>query len=120
MIPAHTESLGVKVFHCLDSGLTDVDVIMMLRLQTERMSSAFIPSLHEYFQRFGLTRARLARAKPNAIVMHPGPINRGVEIASDVADGSQSVILQQVTHGIAVRMAVMSLAMRTTETAEIN
>ncbi|MBS1211683.1 MAG: aspartate carbamoyltransferase catalytic subunit [Proteobacteria bacterium] len=113
LIPACAESLGVKVFHDLDKGLAGVDVIIMLRLQKERMSGAFLPSEHEYFARFGLTQERLARANPNALVMHPGPINRGVEIDSLVADGPNSVILQQVSHGIAVRMAVMSMAMRT-------
>ncbi len=83
----------------------------MLRLQRERMSGAFLPSEHEYFQQFGLTEARLRRARPDVIVMHPGPINRGVEIDSRVADGGRSVILRQVTYGIAVRMAVMSLAL---------
>ena len=112
LLPAGIESLGVKAFYDLDSGLDGVDVIIMLRLQRERMSGAFIPSEHEYYTCFGLTEARLARAKPDAIVMHPGPINRGVEIDSKVADGHRSVILQQVTHGIAIRMAVMSMAMR--------
>lgn len=112
LIPACVESLGVKVFHSLEEGLEDVDVVMMLRLQKERMSGAFIPSVHEYFARFGLTEERLARAKPDAIVMHPGPINRGIEIDSQVADGPRSVILQQVSHGIAIRMAIMSMAMR--------
>jgi aspartate carbamoyltransferase catalytic subunit len=111
LIPSEAESLGVKVFHDLDEGLEDVDVVIMLRLQKERMSGAFIPSVHEYFARFGLTEARLTRAKPDAIVMHPGPINRGVEMDSQVADGNRSVILQQVTHGIAIRMAIMSMAM---------
>ncbi len=112
LIPAEAESLGIKVFHDLDAGLADVDVVIMLRLQRERMSGAFLPSEHEYFARFGLTPERLAHAKPDAIVMHPGPINRGVEIDSRVADGPNSVILQQVTFGIAVRMAILSMAMR--------
>jgi aspartate carbamoyltransferase catalytic subunit len=112
LIPADIDSLGATVFHDLDRGLQGVDVVIMLRLQRERMSGAFIPSEHEYYASFGLTDARLARAKPDAIVMHPGPINRGVEIDSKVADGGRSVILQQVTHGIAIRMAVMSMAMR--------
>ena len=90
----------------------------MLRLQKERMSGAFIPSLHEYFSRFGLTDSRLVHARPDVIIMHPGPINRGVEIDSAVADGSRSVILQQVSHGIAVRMAVMSMAMQPAITPE--
>jgi aspartate carbamoyltransferase catalytic subunit len=111
LLPAAVEALGVTVCHDLDEGLEGVDVVIMLRLQRERMSGAFIPSEHEYFARFGLTEARLARAKPDAIVMHPGPINRGVEMDSQVADGPRSVILRQVTHGIAVRMAIMSMAM---------
>jgi aspartate carbamoyltransferase catalytic subunit len=90
-------------------GLKDVDVVMMLRLQNERMQGAFIPSSQEYFKFYGLTAEKLALAKPDAIVLHPGPMNRGVEIDSDVADGSQSVILRQVRFGIAVRMAVMSI-----------
>jgi aspartate carbamoyltransferase catalytic subunit len=112
LLPADIESLGVKPFYDLNCGLEGVDVIIMLRLQRERMNGAFIPSEHEYYARFGLTESRLAQAKPDAMVMHPGPINRGVEIESRVADGSRSVILQQVTHGIAIRMAVMSMAMR--------
>lgn len=111
LLPAGIEDLGVSVFHDLDAGIEGADVVMMLRLQNERMQSALLPSGHEYFHTYGLTPARLKRAADDAIVMHPGPINRGVEIDSAVADGSQSVILQQVTHGIAVRMAVMSLAM---------
>lgn len=111
LIPAGVEQLGVKVFHDLTSGLKDVDVVMMLRLQRERMSGAYIPSEHEYFRRYGLTEKRLAVAKADAIVMHPGPINRGVEIDSQVADGSRSVILQQVSHGIAIRMAVMAMTL---------
>ena len=111
LLPAETRSLGVHVYHNMDEGLQDVDVIIMLRLQKERMDTALLPSEHEYFQLYGLTMDRLKRAKPDALVMHPGPINRGVEITSEVADGPQSVILQQVSNGIAVRMAVMSLAM---------
>ena len=95
----------------MQAGLRDVDVVIMLRLQRERMESALLPSEHEYFQVYGLTEEKLALAKPDAIVMHPGPINRGVEIESSVADGPQSVILEQVTNGIAVRMAVMSMAL---------
>jgi len=109
LLPAEARSLGVHLYHDLESGLEEVDVIIMLRLQRERMEGALLPSAHEYFQLYGLTEARLKRAKPDAIVMHPGPINRGVEIASEVADGPRSVILQQVSYGIAVRMAVMSL-----------
>ena len=109
LLPAEARSLGVHLYHDLESGLEEVDVIIMLRLQRERMEGALLPSAHEYFQLYGLTEARLKRARPDAIVMHPGPINRGVEIASEVADGPRSVILQQVGYGIAVRMAVMSL-----------
>jgi len=112
LLPDNAESLGVKVFYDLGQGLADVDVVIMLRLQKERMSGAFLPSEHEYFSYFGLTEERLKRARPDAIVMHPGPINRGVEIDSRVADGPQSVILRQVNNGIAVRMAVMSMLMR--------
>ncbi|HWP01159.1 MAG TPA: aspartate carbamoyltransferase catalytic subunit [Methylococcus sp.] len=112
LLPAHVDALGAFPYHDLEAGLRDVDVVIMLRLQRERMSGSFIPSEHEYFERFGLTAKRLEQAKPDVLVMHPGPINRGVEIDSEVADGPRSVILQQVTHGIAVRMAVMSMAMR--------
>jgi aspartate carbamoyltransferase catalytic subunit len=101
--------MGVRVFNNMDEGLKDVDVIIMLRLQNERMSGALLPSAQEYFKSYGLTPERLALAKPDAIVMHPGPMNRGVEIDSAVADGKQAVILPQVTFGIAVRMAVMSI-----------
>lgn len=113
LIPAEVESLGVSVFHDLAAGIKGADVVIMLRLQQERMQSALLPSGHEYFREYGLTAARLKLAAKDAIVMHPGPINRGVEIASDIADGAQSVILQQVTFGIAVRMAVMSMVMGT-------
>lgn len=109
LLPSGVEKLGVQVFHNMDEGLKDVDVIMMLRLQNERMSGALLPSTQEFFQTFGLTPERLALARPDAIVMHPGPMNRGVEIDSAVADGKQSVILPQVTYGIAVRMAVMAI-----------
>ncbi len=111
LIPDQVESLGVHVFHNLEQGLRDADVVIMLRLQKERMTGALLPSEQEYFQTFGLTEEKLKLAKPDAIVMHPGPINRGVEIASEVADGPQSVILEQVTNGIAVRMAVMSMVL---------
>lgn len=113
LLPAHVEQLGVREFQNCNQGLRDVDIIIVLRLQKERMQGAFIPSEHEYFQLYGLTPERLALASPNAIVMHPGPINRGVEISSEVADGHQSVILQQVNYGIAVRMAILSLAIST-------
>ena len=111
LIPADAEQLGVHVYTNFEDGIRDVDVIMMLRLQRERMQGALLPSQHEYFRLFGLTQKRLALAKPDVTVMHPGPINRGVEMDSQVADGPHSVILEQVTHGIAVRMAVMSMVM---------
>ncbi len=109
LLPGGLEDMGVRVFSKMDDGIKDADVIIMLRLQNERMKGALLPSAQEYFEHYGLTRERLALAAPDAIVMHPGPMNRGVEIASEVADGPQAVILDQVTFGIAVRMAVMSL-----------
>jgi aspartate carbamoyltransferase catalytic subunit len=109
LVPSDLSQLGVKVFHSLEDGIRDCDVVITLRLQNERMSGALLPSSQEYFKSFGLTQAKLQSAKPDAIVMHPGPINRGVEIESAVVDGPQSVILTQVTFGIAVRMAVMSI-----------
>jgi aspartate carbamoyltransferase catalytic subunit len=109
LIPAQVEKLGVRVFHDMQAGLEDVDVVMMLRLQNERMNGALLPSAQEFFKAYGLTEERLAVAAKDAIVMHPGPMNRGVEIDSAVADGTQSVILPQVTFGIAVRMAVMAI-----------
>lgn len=109
LLPQHVEKLGVQVYHDMREGLKDVDVVMMLRLQNERMNGALLPSAQEYFKCYGLTPEKLALARPDAIVMHPGPMNRGVEIDSAVADGKQSVILPQVTYGIAVRMAVMSI-----------
>ena len=109
LVPADLREMGVRVVHDMAEGVRDADVVIMLRLQNERMSGAMLPSAGEFFKRFGLTAAKLALARPDAIVMHPGPINRGVEIASDVADGRASVILPQVTFGIAVRMAVMSI-----------
>ena len=109
LIPAGVERMGVTVFHDLEKGLRDVDVVVMLRLQSERMRGALLPSAQEFFKCYGLTPEKLALAKPDAIVMHPGPLNRGVEIDSAVADGSHAVILSQVTFGIAVRMAVMSI-----------
>ncbi|WP_305909299.1 aspartate carbamoyltransferase catalytic subunit [Methylomarinum sp. Ch1-1] len=114
LLPAHIEKLGVTPFHDMKAGLADIDVIIMLRLQKERMNSSLLPSESEYFKCFGLTEDKVRLAKPDAIVMHPGPINRGVEIESSVADGAQSVILEQVSNGIAVRMAVMSMAMQST------
>jgi aspartate carbamoyltransferase catalytic subunit len=109
LVPAQVERLGVRVFHDMAEGLRGCDVVIMLRLQNERMNGALLPSAGEFFKCFGLTAEKLALAKPDAIVMHPGPMNRGVEIDSSVADGKQSVILPQVTFGIAVRMAVMSM-----------
>lgn len=109
LLPSHLDNMGVRVYHDLVEGIRDCDVIIMLRLQKERMTGALIPSAQEYFKHFGLTEEKLRHAKPDAIVMHPGPMNRGVEIDSVVADGPQSVILNQVTFGIAVRMAVMSI-----------
>ncbi|MBS1169354.1 MAG: aspartate carbamoyltransferase catalytic subunit [Burkholderiaceae bacterium] len=109
LLASNLEQMGVRVFTDINQGLKDVDVIIMLRLQNERMNGALLPSAQEYFKSYGLTPERLALAKPDAIVMHPGPMNRGVEIDSAVADGSQAVILPQVTYGIAVRMAVMGI-----------
>ncbi|MFM7760978.1 MAG: aspartate carbamoyltransferase catalytic subunit [Burkholderiaceae bacterium] len=109
LLPSSLEQMGLRVFNDMNEGLKGVDVIIMLRLQNERMTGALLPSAQEYFKSYGLTPERLALAKADAIVMHPGPMNRGVEIDSAVADGSQSVILPQVTFGIAVRMAVMSM-----------
>jgi aspartate carbamoyltransferase catalytic subunit len=109
LLPAHVEQLGVHVFHDMRQGLKDVDVVTMLRLQNERMQGALLPSAQEFYKYYGLTKDKLALAKPDAIVLHPGPMNRGVEIDSGVADGKQSVILPQVTFGIAIRMAVMSI-----------
>jgi len=117
LLPVNVEKLGVQVYHDMAEGLKDVDVIMMLRLQNERMSGALLPSAQEYFKCYGLTQEKLALARPDAIVMHPGPMNRGVEIDSSVADGNQSVILPQVTYGIAVRMAVMTLLAGNSEAA---
>ncbi|MEO8152236.1 MAG: aspartate carbamoyltransferase catalytic subunit [Rhizobacter sp.] len=108
LVPGDLKEMGVRVCHDMVEGIKGADVIIMLRLQNERMSGAMLPSAGEFFKNYGLTQEKLAHAKPDAIVMHPGPINRGVEIDSSVADGKQSVILPQVTFGIAVRMAVMS------------
>lgn len=109
LLPGGLDHMGVHVYHDMREGLRDADVIIMLRLQNERMRGALLPSAQEYFKNYGLTPEKLALAKPDAIVMHPGPMNRGVEIDSAVADGKQAVILNQVTFGIAVRMAVMSI-----------
>jgi aspartate carbamoyltransferase catalytic subunit len=109
LLPTNVSELGVHVFHDMAAGLKDVDVVIMLRLQNERMNGALLPSAQEFFKYYGLTPEKLASARPDAIVMHPGPMNRGIEIESSVADGRQSVILPQVTFGIAVRMAVMAI-----------
>jgi aspartate carbamoyltransferase catalytic subunit len=109
LLPSNVENLGVHVYHDMRQGLKDVDVVMMLRLQNERMQGALLASAQEFYKYYGLTQEKLAFAKPDAIVMHPGPMNRGVEIDSSVADSKQSVILPQVTFGIAIRMAVMSI-----------
>ncbi|MCB1457487.1 MAG: aspartate carbamoyltransferase catalytic subunit, partial [Nitratireductor sp.] len=107
LLPSGIERLGVEVFTRMDEGLKDCDVVMMLRLQRERMAGALVPSVREYFRYFGLDGEKLKLARKNALVMHPGPMNRGVEIASEVADGAQSVIEEQVEMGVAVRMAVI-------------
>ncbi|MCA1584025.1 MAG: aspartate carbamoyltransferase catalytic subunit [Acidobacteria bacterium] len=109
LIPRGIETLGVRVTTSVDAAVEDADVVMMLRIQLERMEGGFFPSVREYFATFGMTQARVARAKDDVIIMHPGPINRGVEIASEVADGPFSVILDQVANGVAVRMAVLYL-----------
>jgi len=108
LVPSDLAGMGVRVCHDMAEGVRDADVVIMLRLQNERMGGALLPSAGEFFKHYGLTPAKLALAKPDCIVMHPGPINRGVEIDSAVADGRHSVILPQVSFGIAVRMAVMS------------
>jgi aspartate carbamoyltransferase catalytic subunit len=109
LVPVGMDRHGVNVTTSVDEAVADADVIMMLRIQQERMQGAFFPSVREYFNTFGMTTARVSRAKPDVIIMHPGPMNRGVEIASDVADGPYSVILEQVANGVAVRMAVLYL-----------
>ena len=109
LIPPGIDRLGVTVTSVVEDAVADADVIMMLRIQLERMQGGFFPSLREYFRTFGMTEQRVRRAKPDVIIMHPGPINRGVEIASEVADGPYSVILEQVANGVAVRMAVLYL-----------
>ena len=109
LVPPGIECLGVRVTTSVDEAVREADVIMMLRIQQERMQGAFFPSLREYFNVFGMTTERVKLAKPDVIIMHPGPMNRGVEIASDVADGPYSVILEQVANGVAVRMAVLYL-----------
>jgi aspartate carbamoyltransferase catalytic subunit len=109
LIPGEMEKIGVGVFHSMEAGLKDVDVVMMLRIQMERQSKGFFPSTEEYSKNWGLTPERLSFARDDVIVMHPGPMNRGIEISSEIADGTRSVILEQVTNGLAVRMAVMYL-----------
>jgi aspartate carbamoyltransferase catalytic subunit len=109
LIPREMKDIGVGVLHNMEDGLKNVDVVMMLRIQMERQGKGFFPSTEEYFKNWGLTPERLSLAKGDAIVMHPGPMNRGIEIASEIADGPQSVILEQVTNGLAVRMAVLYL-----------
>lgn len=112
LLPKGIKRYGVSVFENMEQGLAGVDVIIGLRIQNERIGSPLLPSTNEYFKNYGITESRVKLAKPNALVMHPGPMNRGVEIASGVADGHQSVILKQVNNGIAVRMAVMAMAMQ--------
>ncbi len=107
LLPSGIADMSVEVFRSMEEGLKGADVVMMLRLQRERMAGSFVPSVREYFHYYGLDAEKLRHAKPDALVMHPGPMNRGVEIASDIADGPQSVIEQQVEMGVAVRMAVM-------------
>jgi aspartate carbamoyltransferase catalytic subunit len=109
LVPRGIEGLGVRVSASVEEAIADADVVMLLRIQQERMQGAFFPSLREYFQVFGMTAERVRRARPDVIIMHPGPLNRGVEIASEVADGPYSVILEQVANGVAVRMAVLYL-----------
>ena len=109
LLPSGLREMGAHVYHDMNEGIKDVDVVIMLRLQRERMAGALLPSEAEYFKHYGLSQDKLKLAQPDCIVMHPGPINRGVEIASDVADGPQAVILPQVSFGIAIRMAVMAI-----------
>jgi len=109
LLPPGIERMGVEVARDMREGLAGADIVMMLRLQRERMNGSFVPSTSEYFHYYGLDQKKLTYAKPDALVMHPGPMNRGVEIASDVADGPYSVILEQVANGVAVRMAVLYL-----------
>ena len=112
LMPSNIDDLNVNVFHTMEEGLKDVDVVMMLRIQKERMSNKTVPSESEYFKSFGLNQERLKIANDDALVLHPGPINRGVEISSEIADGEHSVILDQVENGVASRMAVMYLLAR--------
>ena len=112
LLPSGIERLGVEVARNMRDGLADADIVMMLRLQRERMNGSFVPSSEEYFQFFGLDQQKLAYARPDALVMHPGPMNRGVEIDSIVADGTRSLIREQVEMGVAVRMAVLEALAR--------
>jgi aspartate carbamoyltransferase catalytic subunit len=120
LVPRGIEQLGVRVTTSVDEAVAGADVIMMLRIQQERMQGAYFPSLREYFNLFGMTVERVSRAKPDVIIMHPGPMNRGVEIASEVADGPYSVILEQVANGVAVRMAVLYLLAGGVEDEAVN
>ena len=112
LLPRGVEHMGVTPYVDMDKGIKDCNVVIMLRLQNERMNSSFIPNEHEYYNLYGFSPRRLDLISKNGIVMHPGPVNRGVEISSEVADGDRSVILQQVSNGIAVRMAILSLSMQ--------
>jgi aspartate carbamoyltransferase catalytic subunit len=116
LLPSAIEHLGVEVFHDMRKGLADADIVMMLRMQNERMKGSYIPSIREYFRFFGLDYEKLEVAKPDALIMHPGPMNRGVEIDSDLADDvGRSAILQQVEMGVAVRMACLEALMTSTD-----
>ncbi|MBT4044800.1 MAG: aspartate carbamoyltransferase catalytic subunit [Rhodospirillaceae bacterium] len=113
LLPGQMDRMGVDVYHNMEKGLRDVDIVMMLRLQNERMNGAYVPSTREYYHFFGLDQAKLSKAKPEALIMHPGPMNRGVEIDSELADDiNRSVIREQVEMGVAVRMAVLDLLSR--------
>lgn len=119
LLPTAVDRMGAEVFHDMEAGLDGCDIVMMLRLQTERMQGSFVPSTREYFRYFGLTKEKLARAKPDALVMHPGPINRGVEIDSEIADDiTRSLILDQVELGVAVRMACLAVLAAPDDSAE--
>lgn len=120
LLPKGIERYGVRVFEDIDKGLAGVDVIIGLRIQNERIGSPLLPSTSEYFKMYGITESRVRLANPSALIMHPGPMNRGVEIASAVADGPQSVILKQVNNGIAVRMAVMAMALAGQKASRVN